>query len=63
VVRVVTAVLLTALSAVASAIFLIVLITKLTVLDDDGTARTGLVFWLAFAVLLTLGARAAWRRE
>jgi hypothetical protein len=61
IVRVVSAVVLTLLAAVASGMFVIVLVTKVTVLHRDWWAALGLVFWAALAVLLVRGARAAWQ--
>ena len=53
--------LVSACAIAASAIFLIVLVTKLAVLNEDAVARVGLLSWFVAASVLALGARAAWR--
>jgi hypothetical protein len=62
VVRIMCALAVTACALFASALFLIVLVTKATVLDDDAWARVGLIFWFVTSSVLAVGARAAWRR-
>lgn len=50
-------------AALATMLFAVVLVTKALLLAEDGTARMALLTLLATAVLLGLGARAAWQRS
>lgn len=61
-VRTLVAVVLTIAAVVAIALFLLVLVTKVAVLDDDAVARRGLVIWFTTAGGLGIAARYAWRR-
>lgn len=60
--RVACAVAVTLAAFVAGGLFILVLGTKFTVLDDDQVARTALVSLLVGSIVLAAGARAAWRR-
>jgi hypothetical protein len=61
-VRLVLAVLVSVVATVTTAIFLIVLITKLTVLHEDRVALFGVASWFVLALTASCGARSAWRR-
>jgi hypothetical protein len=61
-VRTLVAVILTIAAVIAIALFVLVLVTKVTVLDDDAVARRGLVIWFAAAGGFGVAARYAWRR-
>jgi hypothetical protein len=59
--RVACAVAVTVCALAMTALFLLVLVTKLTVLDGDPVARRALGTLFVGSLVLTAGARAAWR--